>query len=189
MFPRPTLKGESVATKTVRSSDFTGKDIAEGKEARVVVSDHPSLSGGTVELDIDSDEVGKLESKKLSMVSLAVYVPGETVKRIIMDAAAFDGLFKGSAEEVLAQAPKAGQAAPTGARRRGRPRGTSAAPKAEKIDYTSLEHAGRPHRGRITEAEAAIVRDNLADINDRLTKEGVRGIDPKDADMKRKYGF
>jgi hypothetical protein len=63
----------------------------------------------------------------------------------------------------------------------GRPRG--------KVDYSTLEHAGEPHRGRITEAEKQIVREHLDEVNRRLSEQGIRTIDPADPDMQKRYGL
>ena len=47
------------------------------------------------------------------------------------------------------------------------------APATEKLDYSTLEHAGKPHRGKATEAEKETVRNNLTAINERLKRDGV----------------
>src|SRR5512132_1698880 len=69
--------------------------------------------------------------------------------------------------------------APTRARRR----------TEGKIDYSSPEHAGKPHRGRVTEAEAAYVREHFDEVNARLSSEGLRLLDPADAKTKQRYGL
>jgi hypothetical protein len=51
--------------------------------------------------------------------------------------------------------------APGGRQRRG-----SGRPRA-RVDYSTLEHAGEPHRGRITEAEKQIIREHLDEVNRR----------------------
>jgi hypothetical protein len=58
-----------------------------------------------------------------------------------------------------------------------------------KVNYATLEHAGEPHRGRITEAEKELVRDNLDQINKRLRDAGQREIDPSDQAMRDRYGL
>jgi hypothetical protein len=64
------------------------------------------------------------------------------------------------------------------------------APRAEgKIDYSSPEYAGNPHRGRVTEAEAAYVRDHFDEVNKRLSSEGLRLLDPADEKTKQRYGL
>jgi hypothetical protein len=59
----------------------------------------------------------------------------------------------------------------------------------ERIDYTSSEHAGEPHRGRITDAEKEYVRNNLEEVNARLERDGYRTIDPNDPKMAERYGL
>ena len=50
----------------------------------------------------------------------------------------------------------------------------SAPASVDKLDYSTLEHAGKPHRGKTTDAEKETVRGNLAVINERLMSDGVR---------------
>ena len=153
-------------------SDISGKDIDPENAARIVVSDHPALGNRTVELDADVSEVERLEGSKLTMVSVAVYLPeGGPPKRIILDAAAFDKLFPKTVDVAEAlQAARPGVGAPV-PRRRGRPAsGSRAATKSAptKIDYTDEVHFGQLHRGRVTEEEAALVRGNLEQANKQL---------------------
>jgi hypothetical protein len=84
------------------------------------------------------------------------------------------------------------------AKHRSRPRssGTGAAGSVSggrsgrgKVNYATLEHAGEPHRGRITEAEKELVRKNLDQINRRLREAGQREIDPSDQAMRDRYGL
>jgi hypothetical protein len=72
-------------------------------------------------------------------------------------------------------------------RRRARRAGPG--PSRGKTNYTTLEHAGEPHRGRITEAEKELVRNNLDKINKRLRESGQREINPNDPTMKERYGL
>jgi hypothetical protein len=58
-----------------------------------------------------------------------------------------------------------------------------------KVNYATLEHAGEPHRGRITEAEKELVRKNLDQVNKRLRDAGLREIDPSDQAMRDRYGL
>ena len=57
------------------------------------------------------------------------------------------------------------------------------------MNYASIEHAGTPHRGRVTEAEAEMVRNNLDEVNERLVRDGYPSIDPNDEKAKKRYGF
>ena len=59
----------------------------------------------------------------------------------------------------------------------------------ERVDYSSPEHAGKPHRGRVTEAEAAYVREHFDEVNKRLSAEGLRMLDPNDDKTKKRYGL
>lgn len=69
-------------------------------------------------------------------------------------------------------------------RTRRRTSGTSTA----RIDYTSPEWAGVIHRGRVTEAEAEWVRENLKAANANRKREGQPEIDPEDpAEIKRYF--
>jgi hypothetical protein len=58
-----------------------------------------------------------------------------------------------------------------------------------RIDYSSPEFAGNPHRGRVTEAEATYVRENFDEVNKRLSSEGLRLLDPADPKVKDRYGL
>jgi hypothetical protein len=58
-----------------------------------------------------------------------------------------------------------------------------------KIDYSSPEYAGNPHRGRVTEAEAAYVRDHFDEVNERLSREGLRTLDHNDPKVRERYGL
>jgi hypothetical protein len=60
---------------------------------------------------------------------------------------------------------------------------------SEKTDYGTLGHAGKPHKGKTTDAERQLVREHLAEINQRLAAEGLRTIDPADPDHAERYGL
>ena len=62
-------------------------------------------------------------------------------------------------------------------------------PRRAKVDYGTLEHAGEPHRGRITETEKRLVRENLDEVNARLRGQGLREIDPGEDSMRDRYGL
>ena len=63
----------------------------------------------------------------------------------------------------------------------------AAAPRG--INYDTLEHAGEPHKGRITDAERELVRDHLDSINERLAAQGLRAIDPANSEHAARYGL
>jgi hypothetical protein len=64
-----------------------------------------------------------------------------------------------------------------------------ASARRAKVDYGTMEHAGEPHRGRITETEKRLVRENLDQINTRLRDQGLREIDPAEESMRDRYGL
>jgi hypothetical protein len=69
------------------------------------------------------------------------------------------------------------------------PTRTRAASASDRIDYSSPEHAGSKHRGGVTEAEAAYVRDNFDAVNKRLSAEGQEMLDPSDPKTIKRYGL
>ena len=71
----------------------------------------------------------------------------------------------------------------------GRGRRRQTGERRARVDYTSPEHAGEPHRGTISEAEKAYVRDHLDEVNERLRGQGIREIDPTDPELAERYGL
>jgi hypothetical protein len=65
----------------------------------------------------------------------------------------------------------------------------AAGPGSERIGYDTLEHAGEPHKGRITDTERELVRDHLDMINERLAAQGLRTIDPANPEHAARYGL
>jgi hypothetical protein len=67
----------------------------------------------------------------------------------------------------------------------------SSSPKTDgdRIDYGSVEFAGRPHRGRVSPEEAATVRDNFDLVNKNLSAAGLPMLDPADAKTVKRYGL
>ena len=92
--------------------------------------------------------------------------------------------------ELLIQAPRAraikraSGPRPPPARARARP------PRSRgDRDYATLEHAGKPHRGKTTDEEKALVREHFDEINDRLAAEGLRTISLDDTEHVERYGL
>ena len=52
-----------------------------------------------------------------------------------------------------------------------------------------MEHAGKPHKGKVTDAEKRLVRDHLDEINQRLAGQGMRTISLADPDHIERYGL
>ena len=134
---------------------------------------------------VDSPTTWSASMASRSPLSVAVFevrVPGDdSPPRFVVDATDFNALATDvPMAELLKLAPAAKgvkaskHAGPAG--------GTS-------IDYGSPQFAGRPHRGRVTEAEARVVREHLDEVNARLAEEGHRQIDPSDPATAERYGF
>jgi len=168
--------------KTVRFSDLSGQLIMQDDAvARVVVHEHPELSEGPVEIEALVDEAKAIEHGALRIAVVDLYLPGDDEpRRIAIDADEFDKL---STERAMAQvlftAPPARRAA----------RATTNGSARDRIDYATMEHAGKPHKGKITDAERQLVRDHLDEINERLEAQGLRLISLSDPEHVERYGL
>jgi len=56
-------------------------------------------------------------------------------------------------------------------------------------DHTTLEHAGKPHKGKTTDVEKQLVREHFDQINERLAAQGLRTISLTDPDHIERYGL
>lgn len=166
--------------KTVHVSDFTGEVIAAGAEiVRLVVLEHPDLVAGPVRLDALPAEIESIDDAALDVAVVEIHDGGEggEPRRVVLTAGEFDAL---ATDVPMAQLLRtAERVRPTKPARRG----------AERVDYSTLEHAGKPHRGRVTEEEALLVRTHLDEVNKRLADEGLRQIDAADPEHAGRYGF
>jgi hypothetical protein len=169
--------------KTIRFSDLSERLIADdGDVVRIVVREHPELDGQAVEFEGHRDEVESLLDDALQVAEVELYLPGEDEpRRVIVDTAIFEKLAtaRPMAELLIASAPA--KRAPSAR--------TAAAPRKERVDYGTLEHAGKPHRGAVTDAEKQMVQEHLSEINKRLAADGMRTIDPTDPDHAERYGL
>ena len=182
--------------KTVRFSDLSGQLIMQDDAlARIVIHEHPELGDGPVEIEVLADEAKVIEKAALRVAMVDIYLAGEDEpRRVAMDAAAFDKLAtERPMAELLIQAPRAriakraSRAAGPGASPAGAS-GTGGTAKGER-DYATLEHAGKPHRGKTTDEEKALVREHFDEINDRLAAEGLRTISLGDPEHVERYGL
>jgi hypothetical protein len=165
-----------LGSKVTTFSDLTGAEAPKDKLGRLVVKSHPAFPGTPVYLEALPEEVTGLDKTNLQAVVVEWQPPDEgEPKSYLLSVKDFNALAHGaSMSDLLAEAPAAkGRRASSG----------------ENIDYATLEHAGRPHQGRISPEEAAFVRDNLAAVNERLAREGKRLIDPTNPEHKERYGF
>jgi hypothetical protein len=175
-----------MATKVVHISDITGAQADQQSLGTLLVHEHPNYADLPVKLEVLPDEIAALQEKAVPVVQLEWVPPGaKHGERMTIRLEDFNTL--GESEHmggaILAaivakhRAAKGGQGG--GGRRRSRAR----------VNYATLEHAGAPHRGRITEAEKEIVRNNLDAVNRRLREAGMREINPNDPTMKERYGL
>jgi len=191
-----------MGSKTVKFSDLTGKVVEDESDlGRLVVEMHPRYADPIV-LEVLPQEVEN-ELKTAERYVLLTYARGDSSpERYVLDLDSFNSLSKDRpmeevlddalinyrAQQTLERRQQQAAAAPSAPepRRRGRPRKEGA---AERIDYTSPEHAGEPHRGRVSPEEAAYVREHFDEVNKRLSEQGMRMIDPADPKMKDRYGL
>ena len=181
-----------MATKVVHFSDLSGREAEdEGQLGRLVVLEHPDI-GEPATLEVFPDEVANLQSAE-RLVRLEYYAPGERrAQQLTVTADQFNALSRDEEMRALlvrvitAAHERRGEAAQPARRQR---RGAGGGPSRGKTNYASLEHAGEPHRGRITEAEKELVRNNLDQINQRLRESGMREIEPSDPTMRERYGL
>ncbi|GAB2956562.1 hypothetical protein GCM10027280_51480 [Micromonospora polyrhachis] len=166
--------------KTVHVSDFSGKVLQPDDEiVRVVVLEHPDLVAGPVQLEAQPIEIESIDDAALDVAVVEIYDRhgGGEPRRVTLTASEFDAL---ATDVPMAQLLRT-------AERIRPPKGSRKA--AEKVDYATVEHAGKPHRGKVTEEEASLVREQLEEINKRLADEGLRQIDPTDPEHATRYGF
>ncbi|MEV4466867.1 hypothetical protein AB0J51_24975 [Micromonospora echinofusca] len=165
--------------KTIHVSDFSGTVIQPDDEVvRVVVLEHPDLVAGPVRLDATPVEVESIDDAALDVAVVEIHDrhgDGEP-RRVVLTASEFDAM---ATDVPMAQLLKTAE----------RVRPPKARKGPERVDYGTIEHAGRPHRGRVTEEEARLVRERLDEVNKRLADAGIRQVDPTDPEHAARYGF
>ncbi|GAA2829965.1 hypothetical protein GCM10010441_63110 [Kitasatospora paracochleata] len=170
--------------KIIRFSDLTGKHVEDdGELVRIVVRQHPDLEDGPVEIEALAEELTTLEELALDLVTIELHHPdSDEPETVVLEAETFNRL-AGAAPmaEVLRGAKRVARTVPS----------QGAAPTAarERVNYASLDHAGRPHKGRTTDAEKLLVRQHLDAVNERLAVEGIRTIDLTNAEHVARYGL
>ena len=177
-----------MAVKVVHVSDISGKEADEQSLGQLVVHEHPEYADLPVTLEVLPEEVESLQGAS-RFVTVEWLAPGvRKGERMVVSLDDFNllagpGVMESAVQDALIakhrNRPRSGAGAGGGAGRSGR----------GQVNYATLEHAGEPHRGRITEAEKELVRKNLDQINKRLRDAGQREIDPSDQAMRDRYGL
>jgi hypothetical protein len=176
-----------MAVKVVHVSDVSDREGSQQELGILEVLEHPEI-GEPARLEIFPDEFERLRATD-RVVRLRWTAPGSrrpqelTVLQETFDSLAQDrDMTTVLLRAITAEHERQGRPqAPRRPRRGGGGRG--------RVDYSSPEHAGEPHRGRITEAEKAYVRAHLDQVNQRLRGKGMRPIDAQDPAMRERYGL
>jgi hypothetical protein len=172
-----------VGQKTVRFSDLSGEIIPQDDAvARIVVHEHPELGDSPVEIEVLPDEARAIDMAALRVAVVDLYLPGEDEpRRVAMDVDSFDKMAtdKAMSEILVSARPPRRSSRATG--------GVSA--RNDRIDYASVAHAGKPHKGRITDGEKQLVRERFDEINEHLAEQGIRTISLADREHVERYGL
>lgn len=183
------VKGAAVAVKVVHLSDLTGQHGDKSEFGELVVR-HPDFRE-PIQLEVLPPEIEGLLKSEARVVQVDYTAPGaRSPQHLIVSVDDFNALAGDRdmsailMEALVATHAERGQAAGDG-RKTTRAGGAGRG----KVNYASLEHAGEPHRGRITDAEKELVRSNLEAVNERLARDGMRKIDPSDPTMRERYGL
>ena len=170
--------------KTVKFSDLSGEIIArDDAVARIVVHEHPELGDSPVEIEALTDEARVIEKAALRVAVVDLYLPGEDEPiRAVMEADSFDELAtdRPMSEVLIAARP---------VRRGSKAAAVGVASRGDRTNYGDPAHAGKPHKGRITDAERRLVQERFDEINARLEGEGLRTISLSDPDHVERYGL
>jgi hypothetical protein len=103
-------------------------------------------------------------------------------RRVVIEADVFDKLATENPMSALLISARP-------ARRSSRAPANGGSRGGDRLDYATLEHAGKPHKGKITDTEKQLVREHLTEINERLTRQGLRTISLTDPDHVERYGL
>lgn len=181
--------------KMVRFSDLSGQmaDAASGGLIPLVVTDYPDADPDQrVRIEVTPDELKQIGKLSIAAVSLETEPTDEERRsRFVVPLAKFATLATvAPVEAVLANAepvaPSKNNRRSQSNERRSHNQRTDGGPL---VNYNDPDNAGLPHKGRIGEAEAAFVRENLELVNQRRTAAGHALIDPSNAEHAKRYGF
>jgi hypothetical protein len=172
-----------VGQKTVSFSDLSGEIITRDDAlARIVIHEHPELGDGPVEIEALLDEARAIDKAALRVAVVDLYLPGDDEPhRVTMDAGSFDelGIDRPMSELLVTARPA----------RRGTRAAAAGPARGDRTNYGDIAHAGKPHKGRITDAEKQLVQENFDEINARLADDGMRPLSLTDPEHVERYGL
>ena len=185
-----------MAQITINVSDLTHEPIDDDAQAaQLIVLNHPDYKE-PITLDVLPQEVERVFAGQEEQQYVVLrYEPHHgDAQQIVLPIGEFNALASvQDMEQVLETAQRNQQQEQGrkrgGSRRQGGRRGSRGQQQRERIDYASAEHAGEPHRGRVTDAEKDYVREHLEDVNARLKRQGLREIDFNDPELAERYGL
>jgi hypothetical protein len=168
-------------------------DVATGGLVPLVVTDYPDADPDQrVRIEVTPDELAKIGKLSIAAVGLETEPTNEDEKRsrFVVPVAKLAALATvGPIEEVLANAEPVAPSKPQKRANGDRRSHNQRADGGPLVNYNDPDHAGLPHKGKIGEAEAAFVRDNLDLVNERRAAAGYAPIDPSNAEHAKRYGF
>lgn len=171
--------------KTVQFSDLSGEVLRPGDDVvRLVVLEHPDLMSGPVQLEALPAEIEKIDDAALDVAVVEVHDGNDEPRRIVMSVDDFDALATDTPMIQLLKTAERVRPAKTAVKA-----ATKAGGGADRVDYGTLAHAGKPHRGKVTDEEAQLVREHLDEVNERLAADGLRLIDPANPEHASRYGL
>lgn len=175
-----------MAVKQVVVSDISGVELGDDDHARVVVQ-HPDIPA-TLELDISTAEAAKLTETTLRLVAMTVYEPNKSPRSVQIETKVLDRLFPGvDLDRVLEGARRADLGAVPPSQRPGRQPASTA--RSARVDYTAADRFGQLHRGRVTEEESRLVREQRDQASANRQTQGHPPIDFDDPAERKRYGL
>src|SRR4029450_5216364 len=159
-----------MAVKVVHVSDISGKEADEQSLGQLVVHEHPEYADLPVTLEVLPEEIESLQGAS-RFVTVEWIAPGARKgERMVVSLDDFNllagaGVMESAIQDALItkhrSRPRSGGGGSAG--------GGSASGRSGrgKVNYATLEHAGEPHRGRITQAEEGLGRKNPHQIDRR----------------------
>jgi hypothetical protein len=171
-----------MADLTVKQSDLTGELVLDPAQVVTIkVLRHPALPDGPVTIEAAAGELKPVEKHQLDVAIFDVTMPGEETGRVVMTVANFDALAKNKpmADVLAAGVPVKQTTRSTGTSKAG----------GDRLNYATLEHCGELHRGKITDEEARLVRENPEQASSNRQAQGHAAIKWGDPKEQARYGL